>query len=198
MDGWLNGWMDGWLVGWLVLRNDASLQLVRPAVPYTTRRGTLGRQQMRVCLGTYRPRMMMCLVHVQSFSRSSSLAPPASHPLAVTPTHHTPQIPNNTDVDCFVTVGGGALNAFSKCQLAGEATTDPLPVRRCGCLPLHCVEKSANQREISESFSTSHSIQISLSDVDSSTGTGRLHGRGFQCPRTAGCPAGQGGGGYLA
>ena len=38
------------------------------------------------------------------------------------------------------------MNAFSKCQLAGEATTDPLPVRRCGCLPLHCVEKSANQR----------------------------------------------------
>ena len=71
----------------------------------------------------------MCLLHVQSFSRSSSLAPPVSHPLAVTPTHHTPQIPDNTDVDCFVTVGGGALNAFSKCQLAGEATTDPLPVR---------------------------------------------------------------------
>ena len=92
MDGWLNGWMvewmDGWLVGWLILRNDASLQLVRPAVPYTTRRGTLGRQQMRVCLGTYRPRMMMCLLHVQSFSRSSSLAPPASHPFAVTP--HAP------------------------------------------------------------------------------------------------------------
>ena len=88
----------------------------------------------------------MCLLHVQSFSRSSSLAPPVSHPLAVTPTHHTPQIPDNTDVDCFVTVGGGALSAFSKCQLAGEATTDPLPVRRCGCLPLHCVEKSANQR----------------------------------------------------
>jgi len=135
----------------------------------------------------------MCLLHVQSFSRSSSLVPPVSHPLAVTPTHHTPQIPDNTDVDCFVTVGGGALNAFSKCQLAGEATTDPLPVRRCGCLPLHCVEKSSNQR-----IFLNFSLDSNFSDVDSSIGTGRLHGRGFQCPRTAGCPAGQGGGGYLA
>jgi len=74
------------------------------------------------------------------------LSGPVSHPFAVTSTHHTPQIPDNTDVDCFVTVDGGALNAFSKCKLAGEATTDPLPVRRCGCLPLPCVEKSANQR----------------------------------------------------
>ena len=30
-------------------------------------------------------------------------------------------------MDCFVTVDGGALNAFSKCKLAGEATTDPNP-----------------------------------------------------------------------
>ena len=30
----------------MVLRNDGSLQLVRPAVPYATRRGTLGRQQI--------------------------------------------------------------------------------------------------------------------------------------------------------
>ena len=41
----------------------------------------------------------------------------------------TPQIPDNTDVDCFVTVGGGPLDLVSKCQLAGEATTDPAPVR---------------------------------------------------------------------
>ncbi len=32
-------------------------------------------------------------------------------------------------MDCFVTVGGGPLDLVSKCQLAGEATTDPLPVR---------------------------------------------------------------------
>lgn len=37
-------------------------------------------------------------------------------------------IPDNTEVDCFVTVGGGPLDAFSKCQLAGDVTTDPLPI----------------------------------------------------------------------
>ena len=72
------------------------------------------------------------------------LSGPVSHPFAVTSTHHTPQIPDNTDVDCFVTVGGGPLSAFSKCQIAGEDTTDPLPVRRCDCLPRVRVEKSAN------------------------------------------------------
>ncbi len=46
------------------------------------------------------------------------------------------QIPDNTDVDCFVTVGGGPLEVFSKCQIAGEDTTDPLPVRLLQILSL--------------------------------------------------------------
>ena len=36
------------------------------------------------------------------------------------------QIPDNTAVDCFITVGGGPLDVASKCQLAGSATTDPV------------------------------------------------------------------------
>ncbi len=58
-----------------------------------------------------------------------------------------PQIPDNTDVDCFITVGGGPLDVVTKCQLAGEATTDPGPVRGC------CSRRMMHLNRVSRFFS---------------------------------------------
>jgi hypothetical protein len=45
------------------------------------------------------------------------------------------QIPESTDVDCFVIVGGGARDMFYKCQLIGEITPGPPIVRDWLLLP---------------------------------------------------------------